>query len=94
MEGMRKDARSFCEQIRRLTWQKITLRHQETAFVTADNISQQHKFVKFTQMTASGSGNDDSQDMSDFIQFLKDRSCGEVISVIFPGLKVQDANQD
>lgn len=91
---MRKDARAFYDQIKRLTWQKIALRHQEAASVSADNISKEQKFVKFKEMTANGTGKEDSQDMSDFIQFLKDRGCGDVIPLLFSGMKAQEGGEN
>ncbi|GAU98310.1 hypothetical protein RvY_09474 [Ramazzottius varieornatus] len=94
VEGMRKDARAFYDQIKRFTWQKIALRHQEAASVSADNISKEQKFVKFKEMSANGTGKEDSQDMSDFIQFLKDRGCGDVIPILFAGIKVQEGGEN
>ena len=94
VEGYRLDTRAFWEQIRRLTWQRITLKHEENITVapSSDGLAQHQKFVKFTELTAASPviagkvASATHHDMGEVFRFLRDHSCDAVIPLLFGGL--------
>ncbi|XP_055339648.1 RWD domain-containing protein 2B-like [Paramacrobiotus metropolitanus] len=99
VEGMRQDTRAFWEQIRRLSWQRITLKHQENSTIPADNVAKEQKFSKFKEITTTSANNSNSaggtqsgnRDMGEFFRFLKEHDCEHIIQLVF-GIKNQNSN--